>query len=206
MSLRRVQQQEGEDADADEGEEHQRRRVGGDARRDRRQPQPAVRRQVARCGVDEHLRYGIECADHSVREHAEQQAQEGERTHGQAHADVHLACVRHAPLARRAQECHAVDLNEAGCRKRRRQCQHRGGHRDERAQHAAVERRRLQRRLEREPFGDETVERRQARDRETADEEEHGGLRHAVDQPAHVVEVPLVRGVQDRARAEEQQA
>ena len=61
-------------------------------------------------------------------------------------------------------------------------------------------------RLEHQPFGDESVERRQRRNRGAADEEGEARLRHAVDQPAELFHVALAGRVQHGAGAEKQQA
>ncbi len=65
---------------------------------------------------------------------------------------------------------------------------------------------REQERLQQQPLRHEAVERRQTGDRERADQREPGDPRHAVDQAAEPAEIALARRVQNRARAEEQQA
>ena len=60
--------------------------------------------------------------------------------------------------------------------------------------------------LQQQPLGDEAIERRQARDGEAPTNVEPRDPRHAVNEPAEPAEVALARGVQYRARAEEQQA
>jgi hypothetical protein len=60
--------------------------------------------------------------------------------------------------------------------------------------------------LERQPFGDEAVERRQGRDGGAADEEDESGLRHAMDEAAQMLHVALTGRSEHGAGAEEQQA
>ena len=59
--------------------------------------------------------------------------------------------------------------------------------------------------LKGQPFRHEAVERRQRRDRDAADEEHEGGLRHAVNEAAELFHVALAGGIEHRAGAEEQQ-
>src|SRR5262249_9715480 len=63
-----------------------------------------------------------------------------------------------------------------------------------------------QNRLERQPFGDEAVDRRQRRDRRAADEKSESRLRHAMDEAPEVLHVALPAAGQHRPGAEEQQA
>ena len=60
--------------------------------------------------------------------------------------------------------------------------------------------------LECQPFRYKAVERRQRRNRDAADQEHEGGLRHAVDQAAEMLHVALAGCIEHRAGAEEQQA
>ena len=57
-----------------------------------------------------------------------------------------------------------------------------------------------------EPLADEAVQRRQAHDRDRADQERDPGERHAARETTEAVDVARARGVIGRARAEEQQA
>ena len=61
-------------------------------------------------------------------------------------------------------------------------------------------------RLKGQPFGYETVERRQSRNGDTADEKGEGGLRHPMNEAAEVLHVALAGACQHGAGAEEQQA
>ena len=103
------------------------------------------------------------------------------------------------------EEGHAEGLDETGGGQRAGQRQQRGAQRDQQVQQRAGERRRKQKGLEREPFGNEAVEGRKRRDRDAADEEEDRGPGHEVDQPAHLLHVPLVRGMEHRAGAHEEE-
>ena len=108
--------------------------------------------------------------------------------------------------ARAAEKCHAVGLDETSGGQRRRQRQQRADRRHQNLQSPCRQLRAEQDRLEGQPFRDEAVERRQRRDRHAADQEDEGGLRHAVDEPAEMLHVALAGRVQHRAGAEEQQA
>ena len=57
-----------------------------------------------------------------------------------------------------------------------------------------------------QPFGHEAVKRRQRRNRDATDQEDEGGLRHAVDQAAELFHVAGAGGVEHGAGAEKQQA
>ena len=63
----------------------------------------------------------------------------------------------------------------------------------------------LQQRLVGEPFADETVQRRQRGNGHRADQKKKRRPAHPFRQSAHFLHVARVRGVQHRARAEEQQ-
>ena len=65
---------------------------------------------------------------------------------------------------------------------------------------------REQKRLQQQPLRDEAVQRRQARDRQRADERQPGDPWHAMDQSAEAPEIAFAGGMQHRARAQEQQA
>ena len=60
--------------------------------------------------------------------------------------------------------------------------------------------------LKSQPFRYESVERRQRRDCNAADEENESSLRHAMDQAAEMLHVAFAGGVKHGAGAKEQQA
>ena len=64
----------------------------------------------------------------------------------------------------------------------------------------------LQDGLEGQPFGDEPVEGRKCGDRNAADEKDKAGQRHAMDETAQLLHVPLAGRRQHGARTEKQQA
>ena len=141
---------------------------------------------------------------HAAHEPA-QNAQEGEPAHGDLLDKRHVVRAGRFGAARTAEEGRAVDAHEAGGRQR-------GGQR----QHGADGRRgKMQRRLrqggrgndglEQQPLGNEAVERRQGGNGERTHQKEDSGARHAMDEAAQPIEVAPSGGVQDGARAEEQQ-
>ncbi len=64
----------------------------------------------------------------------------------------------------------------------------------------------LHRSLKREPLGHETVQRRQRRNRQCADQKIKRGVRQVADQPAHLVQISQPGRLQNRAGAEKEQA
>ena len=114
--------------------------------------------------------------------------------------------VRGGRRARAAEETDAESLDKTGSGQRRRQRQQRAHRRHQEFQAPGRQLRAEQDGLERQPFRDETVERRQCRDRNAADQEHESRLRHAVDQAAEMLHVAFAGCIEYRAGAEEQQA
>ena len=108
-------------------------------------------------------------------------------------------------LARLAEKRDAVDLDEAHRGQGAREGESRGEKRQETPHDAVLEDRRLQGGLEGQPLRDESVQGRQRRDGERADQEIERGPRHAADEASHVVQVAQARGVKDRARSEKKE-
>ena len=84
--------------------------------------------------------------------------------------------------------------------------QHHADRGDDERQAPLLQQRAQKNGLEDEPFGNESIERRQRGNRHRAAEEEKGRARHGVDEAAELFDVALARGVENRAGAEEEQA
>ena len=108
--------------------------------------------------------------------------------------------------ARDAEEGDAEGLDEAGRGQSARQRQHRDGHGHQHGHFALGNGRAAEQSLEHHPFRDEAVEGRQGGDRGRAHQEEEGRARHPLDEPAHLLHVARVGGVEHGARAQEEQA
>ena len=135
----------------------------------------------------------------------ERRAHQRQRDHAGLHGQRRLVRVLGLRRSRDGEERDPERLDEAGRAEPAREREH--GHRD-RHDHRDLglrDRRPAEQGLEHQPFGGEPVERRQRRDRARADEEEEGGARHPLDQPAHLLHVARARRVQHRPRAQEQQ-
>ena len=107
---------------------------------------------------------------------------------------------------RPAEECDPERLHETGRGQRRRQRQQTtdSGHHDLQPPLGQIGA--LQYGLEGQPLGDEPIEGRKRRDRDAADEKDKAGQRHAMDETAQLLHVPLAGRRQHGARAEKQQA
>ena len=191
--------------DGDEEHRHQRRAVAGRFKRIRHQPEPASAARVGQSAAEELPRHRVDQTDDQGRKQTQQDTEYGQQTLPGADPPRPGPRTTHMPTACLTEKGDAVDLHEG----RRHQCacerQHGGRDRDEAAHDAAVEPPGLQGGLKGQPFGDEAVERRQCRDRQTADQEEEPGPRHAPQQTAHLLQVPLVGAVQDGACAQKEQ-
>ena len=108
--------------------------------------------------------------------------------------------------SRAAEERHAERFDKAGGGERGRHRQQRADRGDQEFQPPGRQLRAQQDRLERQPLGDEAVERRQCGNGGAADQEHERRLRHAVDEAAEMLHVALAGRGQHRAGAEEQQA
>ena len=113
----------------------------------------------------------------------------------------------HPPLLEPAhsQKAHREHLHEAGHRQRRRQRESGAAQGEHDLRAGRRQFCRAQHHLQREPFADETVERRQRRDRERADQEAERGQRHPSDQAAEPVHVARAGLRLHGADAEKQQ-
>ncbi len=187
-------------------EEQQQAVVGASALRDRYDGQPVelflARQARPGHGVD----HRCERVDEITRQDACQQAKRGEREHRRQRPAVGLHCLARNLRARPAEKRDAERLDEARRRERcreREQCADRG---NQELEQPLRQGRAKEDGLEREPFGDEAVERRQRRDRGRADQKGEGRERHAMDQPAEALHVALAGAREHRAGAEEQQA
>ena len=113
---------------------------------------------------------------------------------------------RQTGLARLAEKHHAVEFDHDVACQRGGEHHGGGGDRNEHIQVGMRQAGRKQERLQQQPFGDETVQRRQSGNRERADQGQPGDPGHAMDQAAQLAQGALVRGVQHRAGGEEQEA
>ena len=194
--------------DGDDHGQHDQRAV---ARAVRRRSAPAAASSIAGCGRPSSpsscALTGSISRDDGDGKDAEQHAAGGKRRRARRARSGRRRCAYARCGSRgRPRKIDAVELHHHvrgqrdGQHQRRRRERHQ--HVDERLRQA----RREQERLQQQPFGDEAVERRQAGDRQRADEREPRDPRHPVDQSAELAEAALVRRVQHRAGGEEQQA
>ena len=126
--------------------------------------------------------------------------------HGADRKAVDLAGVLGRSAARPPEKRNAIGLDEAGGGKRRREREQRAHRGDHESQAPLRQPGADQDRLERQPFRDEAVQRRQRRNRRAADQERDRRARQTMDQAAELLHVALAGRAHDRARAEEQQA
>ena len=187
-------------------QEHEQAVIGTAARGDRHDREPlraGLHRHVAADQRGTHRRQRI---DEQAGQDSGEQAKRGEKEHRGKREASRFPCGLGGARARPAEKRHAVGFDEAGRGKRRGQREQRADGRHQELQAPWRQLRAEQDRLERQPFRDEAVERRQRRDRDAADQEDERGLRHAMDEAAEMLHVALAGRGQHGAGAEEQQA
>ena len=148
---------------------------------------------------------GVQCRNHIRRQHAKREAQRGKNGHWRECAGFGFADFLIFIQPPHSQKAHRKNFHETRHRQRRRKRQSCAAQRENHFCAGRGQFRRAQHRLQREPFTDEAIERRQRGDGQRADEKAERGQRHPLVQAAESVHVACAGLRFHRAHAKEQQ-